>query len=42
MKFETVRIYFFFRFVVIQKFYYHGNMMKRLLLSIADQFRHSY
>ena len=36
MMFETVRIHFLmtFWFVVIQKFYYHGNVTRRLLLSI--------
>ena len=35
MKFVTVRIKWRFRFVVIQKFCYHGNVMWRLLLSVA-------
>ena len=36
MMFETVRIHFLvtFWFVLIQKSYYHGNVTRRLLLSI--------
>ena len=39
MKSETVRIHFLsdvFRFLVIQKFCYHGNVTERLLLSIGN------
>ena len=41
MKSEKVRIYFLsdvFRYVVIQKFYYHGNVTYGLLLSIYHAF----